>query len=248
MRLVALTGAGISAESGIPTFREAQTGLWERYDPMQLATPEAFRADPKLVWGWYQWRRKLCAEAEPNAGHRALVELERALESAPTESSAPERRSYSLVTQNVDGLHRRAGSQAIVEFHGNIHGNHCFDCGADGGEVALDVEGPPPCSACGGLLRPSVVWFGEAIPEDALQLSFEAVASCDLCLVVGTSSLVHPAAGLPDIALANGAEVVEINPEETPLTARATRSIRGTAAEVLPGLVDELVEGLMRRA
>jgi NAD-dependent protein deacetylase/lipoamidase len=228
-----LTGAGISAESGLPTFRGAQSGLWAQYDPMQLATPEAFQADPGLVWRWYQWRRGLVAEAEPNAGHRATAELEQRVTAAGGR--------FSLVTQNVDGLHRKAGSTDPIEFHGNLWHNHCFDCGESGGPVAQDLDAPPPCPDCGGLMRPSVVWFGEQIPEAAIERSFAAVQQCTTCIVVGTSSLVYPAAALPQVALEVGAEVIEVNPEETPLSRLASRSLRGTAVAVLPGLVEALV-------
>lgn len=228
--LLVLTGAGISADSGIPTFREARTGLWERYDPQELATPEAFRRDPALVYAWYHWRREHVAAAEPNAGHRAIAELEERLP------------RVSLVTQNVDGLHRQAGNRHVVEFHGNIREDRCFDCGRSAGEPrpGSDADGPPSCGACGGLLRPAVVWFGETIPEAALSAATQAVEDCDAVLVVGTSSLVYPAAALPDLALRRGAPAIEVNPDETPFTPRATVSLRGTAAEVLPPLVASL--------
>jgi len=238
--LCVLTGAGISAESGIPTFRGAQSGLWAKYDPTQLATPEGFRANPTLVWRWYQWRRSVVAEADPNAGHIAIADLEIALcERAPTSDDA--HRPFTLITQNVDGLHRKAGSSDPVEFHGNLWENHCDACERAAGRVALDIEEPPACPACGGLIRPSVVWFGETISERAIQRALQAVQSCSICLVVGTSSLVYPAAALPQVALEAGAEVIEVNPEATPLTPLVSRSIRGTAGEVLPGLVAELI-------
>ncbi len=199
-RFFVLTGAGVSAESGIPTFRDAQTGLWAKYDPLQLATPEAFQSDPKLVWRWYRWRRELAADAEPNPGHIALVELERLAE------------DFTLVTQNVDGLHARAGSRELVEFHGNLFVDRCFSCGArgDAGDDEL-----PVCSACGGLLRPGVVWFGESIPDEASHRAVEAARHCDAMLCVGTSSSVFPAAALTDIAHQADALTVEINPQPT---------------------------------
>lgn len=224
-KVVALTGSGISAESGIPTFREAQTGLWARYDPQQLATPEAFLRDPKLVWEWYEWRRKLVGEAEPNPGHRALADLE---ERVP---------GFTLVTQNVDGLHSRAGSGNAIELHGNILRTICS---AERIEVdpGQDEEKPPICPGCGAPLRPDVVWFGEMLPAGAMETASEAVRDCDVFLSIGTSSLVYPAASLPYEANTAGATVVEINPEDTPLTPQADYTLRGAAGEILPGLVE----------
>lgn len=223
-RVVALTGSGISAESGVPTFRDAQTGLWAKYDPQELATPEAFARDPKLVWQWYAWRRGLVGRARPNAGHAALVELER---------SVPE---FSLVTQNVDGLHRQAGSDHVVELHGNILRSRC-----PVENVTVEPHGAddllPLCPNCGSPLRPDVVWFGEALPAAGLEAASEAARSCDLFLSVGTSGLVYPAASLPYEALENGAIVVEVNPDRTPLSPNARFSMRGRAGEVLPRLV-----------
>jgi NAD-dependent deacetylase len=225
-----LTGSGISAESGVPTFREAQTGLWARYDPQQLATPEAFARDPGLVWQWYEWRRGLVAAAEPNAGHGALAELERRV---------PE---FTLVTQNVDGLHARAGNREVVELHGNITRSKCSKEGVIVREYA-DDEKPPPCPRCGAPLRPDVVWFGEMLPAGALEAASEAARGCDLFLSIGTSSLVYPAAALPYEALEHGATVVEVNPDETPLTGHADYALRGRAGEVLPELVRRALSG-----
>jgi NAD-dependent deacetylase len=223
-----LTGSGISAESGVPTFREAQTGLWEKYDPHELATPEAFLRDPELVWSWYRWRRNLVSRVDPNAGHLALVELAGHVE------------NLSLVTQNVDGLHQRAGSENVIEFHGNIFENRCFvECC-----VIRDVvsdDGVPTCPGCGGHLRPGVVWFGEAIPENALAGAMEAASGCDVFFSIGTSSLVWPAAGLVDTARAAGAVVVEINPNETPLSDSSDFCLGGNAGTVLPELVARLI-------
>lgn len=222
--VAALTGSGMSAESGVPTFRDAQTGLWAQYDPQQLATPEAFMRDPDLVWQWYEWRRKLVGEAQPNAGHHALAELERRVP------------DFTLATQNVDGLHRRAGSENVLELHGNILRTVCS---AEGIEVEPPSdETPPPCPNCGSPLRPDVVWFGEMLPEGIMEAAAEAARSCDVFLSVGTSSLVYPAASLPYETLSSGATVVEINPEETPLTRQVTYSLRGRAGEVLPELVE----------
>jgi NAD-dependent deacetylase len=220
-----LTGAGISAESGIPTFRDALTGLWEKFRPEELATPEAFEANPKLVWDWYAWRREIVAKAQPNAGHRALVALEQQCREHEVD--------FTLVTQNVDGLHRAAGSLRVVELHGNIRRVKCFDrhhpvdSWAEGDEV-------PACPRCGSLLRPDVVWFGEGLPPEALASAIAAARTCDVFLCVGTSTVVEPAASLPFIALEAGARVIEVNPQPTPLSARASVSLRGTAGGILP--------------
>jgi NAD-dependent deacetylase len=223
-RVVALTGSGISAESGVPTFREARLGLWARYDPLQLATPEAFERDPRLVWEWYEWRRKLVSEAEPNPGHRALAELE---------DRVP---NFTLVTQNVDGLHQEAGSENTIELHGNIRRTRCS---AEGLSVEPEETGvvPPICWNCGAPLRPDVVWFGEMLPSAALDAASEAARACDVFLSIGTSSLVYPAAALPHEALENDAILVEVNPGETPLTPHADHALRGGAGQVLPELL-----------
>ena len=222
--VVALTGSGISAESGVPTFREAQTGLWERYDPQQLAAPEAFERDPRLVWEWYEWRRRLVTEAEPNPGHLALAEFEWRVP------------SFTLVTQNVDGLHGRAGSRDAIELHGNILRTRCS---VERNVQEPDETGavPPLCPSCGAPLRPDVVWFGEMLPPRALEEASEVARGCDLFLSIGTSSLVYPAAALPYEALENGATLVEINAGETPLTGCADHVLRGRAGEILPELL-----------
>jgi len=219
-----LTGAGISAESGVPTFRDARQGLWEKYDPHQLATPEAFEENPQLIWQWYRWRRELVAAASPNPGHLALARL-------------PEYVSrFTLVTQNVDGLHQRAGSKDVVEFHGNLFADRCY---AEGCVIEHDQQAAVPvCPRCGAHLRPGVVWFGEAIPEEALNASFAAAEDCDVFLSVGTSSLVYPAAGLADIAKDHGAVVAEINPQPTILAETYDFSIAGKAGAALPELVE----------
>jgi NAD-dependent deacetylase len=210
----------------VPTFREAQTGLWARYDPLELATPDAFARDPELVWRWYQWRRELVANAAPNAGHHALAELA---------SLVPR---LTLVTQNVDGMHQRAGSPDVIEFHGNIFANRCF---ADGRIVeAQGDDGVPTCPYCGAHVRPGVVWFGEAIPEDALHAAFAAAGDCDVFLSVGTSALVYPAAGLGDVAREAGAVTIEVNPSPTGQSDTCTASLRGNAGDVLPKLVELL--------
>jgi NAD-dependent deacetylase len=226
-RVVAMTGSGVSAESGIPTFREAQTGLWERYDPQELATPEAFVRNPRLVWEWYEWRRHLVAEAEPNPGHWALAELGRRIP------------GFTLVTQNVDGLHGRAGSRNVIELHGNILRSKCSVEGEVVQPEEHDDSVPPRCTRCGAFLRPDVVWFGEMLPFKALEAASEAAHECDLFLSIGTSSLVYPAAALSHEALENDAVLVEINPEETPLSRHADYSVRGPAGEALPNLLHE---------
>jgi len=223
-----LTGAGISAESGVPTFRDAQQGLWSKYDPLDLATPEAFMRDPELVWRWYRWRRELVAGAEPNAGHRALAELRHLVP------------RLTLVTQNVDGLHQRAGSTDVIEFHGNLFSDRCF---AEGRPVDCDQESAvPQCPACGSPVRPGVVWFGEAIPESALNESFAAATDCDVFLSVGTSSLVYPAAGLGELAHASGAVTIEINPNPTAQSQSFTAALGGNAGTVLPKLLESLTQ------
>lgn len=223
--VVALTGAGVSAESGIATFRDAQTGLWERFDPRELATPSAFARNPKLVWDWYAWRRERVATAEPNDGHRALAALER---------RAPE---FLLITQNVDGLHRRAGTARIVELHGNIARVKCSREGTivDHWETSRDEV--PRCANCGALLRPDVVWFEEALPAAALATAEHAARECDVLLVAGTSAEVHPAAALPEHARRSGATIVEINTTPTALSATADYVLRGPSGIVLPALV-----------
>ena len=221
-----LTGSGISAESGVPTFREAQTGLWARFDPEQLATPEAFARDPRLVWEWCTWRRELVQKAAPNPGHEALAELERHVP------------SFALITQNVDGLHRRAGSRNVIELHGNIRRSKCSREGIIVEPHEDDTGVPPSCPRCGAHLRPDVVWFGETLPAGAFAEAFDAARDCNLFLSVGTSGLVQPAASLPFEALRRGAVVVEVNPNDTPLTRHASYALRGLAGEVLPDLVE----------
>jgi len=223
-----LTGAGVSAESGVPTFRDAQQGLWAQYDPMELATPEAFQRDPELVWRWYRWRRELVSKAEPNAGHRALAELQ---------DLVPR---LTLVTQNVDGLHQRAGSRDVIEFHGNIFSNRCFARCNDDRLVDRDDATVPACPDCGAPARPGVVWFGEGIPEVALNASFAAAADCDVFLSVGTSSIVYPAAGLGTIAHESGAMTVEVNPNPTEQSGGFTSTLRDNAAVILPKLIELL--------
>lgn len=220
-----LTGAGISAESGIPTFRDAQTGLWAQYRPEQLATPEAFMRDPRLVWEWYAWRRELVSRAAPNPGHFALATLQQ---------HVPQ---VTVITQNVDGFHQQAGSQTVIELHGNITRTKCFDDNTIVDQWPETDEVPPPCPSCNGLLRPDVVWFGESLPVEALTTAYAATTSCDLFFSIGTSALVHPAASLPYEALQRGIRVVEINPDATPLTGDVHYSLRGPSGVVLPDLL-----------
>lgn len=224
--VAALTGAGVSAESGVPTFRDAQTGLWARYDPMALATPEAFQRDPALVWRWYRWRRELIAQARPNPGHHALAELENRLD------------PFTLITQNVDGLHRAAGSRNVHALHGDIGRTVCsrerLPMDDDG-----DSDHPPRCPRCGAAGRPDVVWFGEALPADALQAAFEAARSSELFFSIGTSTAVEPAASLPWIALEAGATVVEVNPQPTALSKHAHHVLAGPSGQFLERLVRE---------
>lgn len=228
--VVAFTGAGMSAESGVPTFRDAQTGLWQRYDPADLATPEAFERDPGLVWSWYSWRRERVAAAAPHAGHLALAEWEQRVP------------GFVVATQNVDGLHQQAGSRRVLELHGNIHRNICS---AERGVVTDPVpaeagDQPPRCPQCAAPVRPDVVWFGEALPEQAWQAAIRAAGEADVLLSIGTSGLVQPAASIPLMALEQGAAVIEINPEPTPISERVTVSLRGPAAELLPQLLEEV--------
>lgn len=238
-RVVVLTGAGVSAESGVPTFRGEQ-GLWRSHRPEELATPEAFARDPELVWAWYRWRRELIAGCDPNPGHHALARL------------ALRQDGVTLVTQNVDGLHHRAaraeaGSVGAedprpaypLEVHGAIHRNRCSGCGrrTDAVSPSAPTPDPPSCTECGALLRPDVVWFGESLDPRVIGAAQEAAISADVCLVVGTSALVYPAAALPEVTLRSGGRIVEVNLEPTPLSNRAHVSIRGRAAEVLPDVV-----------
>jgi len=222
--VAALTGAGISAESGIPTFRGAG-GLWREYRAEDLATPEAFARDPKLVWEWYDWRRGVIAAAEPNGGHRALAELERRVP------------NFNLITQNVDGLHDRAGSRRILKVHGDIWTVRCTVCGRERQDLRVKIPDLPPRCACGGVERPGVVWFGEALPGNVWARAEAAAHDADLFLIVGTSAVVYPAAGLADLAKSGAARVVEINIAETPVTHRVDASLRGPAAEILPQLL-----------
>jgi NAD-dependent deacetylase len=227
-KLAVFTGAGISKESGIPTFREPETGLWAQYDPMQLATPEAYRKDPAFVWSWYEHRFGVAADAEPNPGHLAIAELESLLP------------RVVIITQNIDGLHQRAGSSQVIELHGSMHSFRCIDgrhrgyCWED---FADQEEKPPRCPECGDFLRPEVVWFGEGLPPDALNAAQRLSAGCDVMLIVGTSGVVYPAAAMPMIAKEAGATVIDVNPERDALAQTCDLFLRGPGGEVLPELV-----------
>jgi NAD-dependent deacetylase len=231
--LVVFTGAGVSAESGIPTFRDALTGLWSNFDAEALATPQAFRKDPAFVWGWYEWRRMKVQRAQPNPGHLAIAEMER------------QTKRFTLITQNVDDLHERAGSSAPVHLHGRINRPYCFSCGEPftyAAGITEEPEGgrrldPPRCAKCGGLIRPGVVWFGESLPSDEWDVAYEAAQDCDVFLCVGTSSLVQPAAQLTMMAIQNGAVTIQVNPNATDLDSRVTLNLNGPSGKMLPLLI-----------
>jgi NAD-dependent deacetylase len=230
-RVVAFTGAGISAESGVPTFRSAD-GIWKKMRPEELASMDGFLRNPALVWDWYAHRKRIIAEVEPNPGHHALVKME---EHFP---------AFAVVTQNIDNLHRRAGSRTVYELHGNIERNYCMKCGTSyANEQVLAMEGVPTCTACGGNIRPDVVWFGEMLPEDQWELSVRATQSADLFFSIGTSAVVYPAASLPHVARHAGAFLVEVNPEPTPLTPDADEFLQGASGTVLPLVCDAIEQG-----
>lgn len=224
-RIAVLTGAGVSAESGVPTFRDALTGLWSQFNREELATREAFQRNPKLVWEWYAYRRELTGQAKPNAGHYALAEMER------------HAREFLLITQNIDGLHQRAGSRNLIELHGNIQRMKCFQEDVPVTPWHDDGQVPPRCPRCGACLRPDVVWFGEMLSPMALDEAFRAARSCDVFFSIGTSGVVEPAASLPFTAMRNGAVVVEVNPQETPLSGSATLRIAAASGAALPRIV-----------
>ncbi|MBB2944321.1 NAD-dependent deacetylase [Actinoplanes lutulentus] len=238
-RVVVFTGAGISAESGVPTFRDALTGLWERFDAQSLATPQAFQDDPDLVWGWYEWRRHRVSTVHPNPGHLAVAAMKNAV----------------VITQNVDDLHERAGSADTVHLHGSLFMPRCSQCGEAAALPSTTGEPdegrrvwPPSCVRCAGLIRPGVVWFGEALPEAALEAAARAASDCDVLLTVGTSGMVYPAAEIPRLAARSGAAVIQVNPQPTPLDSVALVNLRGSAAQVLPDLAarawpDQAAEG-----
>jgi len=222
--IAALTGAGVSAESGVPTFR-GSSGLWKQYRAEDLATPGAFARDSRLVWEWYDWRRGLIAQAQPNAGHRALVQLE---ERVP---------SFTLITQNVDGLHELAGSRNVLEVHGSIWNVRCISCARERVDRRTPLPEIPPKCDCGAVLRPGIVWFGEPLPQRVWQDAEAAARTAEVFLLIGTSSVVYPAAGLAQIAKASGARVVEINIAETVLSESIDEFLQGPSGELLPQLI-----------
>lgn len=228
--IVVLTGAGISAESGVPTFR-GEGGLWRNFRPEELATPQAFKRDPKLVWEWYTWRRELVSKCEPNAAHRTLVEMEVVV----TAAMSGDAQAFTLITQNVDGLHEAAGSQNVVTLHGSLWSMRCVREGRRFEDRRLKMGNYLlRCPNCDAPLRPDVVWFGEMLDETVLQKAYEASERARTMIVIGTSALVHPAASLPIIAKRNSARLIEVNPEETPLSPYVDETLRGPAAVELP--------------
>ena len=225
-----LTGAGVSAESGIPTFRGAD-GLWRNYSAQELATPHAFQNDPALVWEWYHWRQGLILKASPNAAHYALTKLEAIFE------------RFLLLTQNVDNMHRRAGSQKVLELHGNIFRTRCLSCGRKTEHTGIKgVQDDIPKCSCGGLLRPDVVWFGEAIPQDTWQESLDFLRGTGVAMICGTSGVVWPAAAIPQLAMDHGIRTIEVNPEPTPVSSMVDVSIRAKAGVALPLLVKKIID------
>ncbi len=228
-RVVVITGAGVSAESRIPTYRDKMEGLWASFDFQKLATPEAFAADPETVSRWYDFRRSKCLEAEPNPGHVALAQLERDVEGRGGR--------FTLLTQNVDRLHQRAGSRRVVELHGNIIEWRCTKTGRRVANLPVPLERFPMESEAGGLLRPDVVWFGESLPEEAVAAAYEACGECEVFVSVGTSAVVFPAAGFIQIARGAGAVTVEVNRDRTPISAGVDFSLQGLSGEILPRLV-----------
>lgn len=220
-KVVVLTGAGISAESGVPTFR-GEKGLWKNLRPEDLASPFAFQQNPKLVWEWYDWRRNLIKPLKPNKGHKVIASIEK------------KKPNFTLITQNVDGLHQKAGNKSSIELHGNIWKMRCTEEKTVTENLESPLKNIPPICNCGAMLRPHIVWFGESLPSEAIQSSYQVAEECDLMLVIGTSALVQPAASLPGIAQSTGAYVVEVNAEETPISKQVDDSYIGKAGEVLP--------------
>lgn len=228
-KVAVLTGAGISAESGVPTFR-GEEGLWKKYRPEELANFDAFMRNPKLVWEWYNFRKKLISEVKPNPGHFALAELENLVQ------------DFWLITQNIDSLHWKAGNRNIFELHGNIMRSRCIECDRKSETVELKEEGDLPRCVCGGIMRPDVVWFGEMLPQDIISSAFEVAGRCDLFFSIGTSAVVQPAASLPIVAKRAGAFVVEINVEPTVISGSVDESILGMSGTVLPKILKEAWE------
>jgi NAD-dependent deacetylase len=234
VHIAVLSGAGISAESGVPTFRDDGTGLWAQYDPYEISSTDGWQKHPERVWAWYLWRHHLVKEVAPNDGHRAVAAWQDYAE-------------VTVITQNVDDLHERAGSKTVHHLHGSLAEFWCDTCGSRYHGPLPDMAEPvlekmPPSCECGGLIRPGIVWFGEQLPDEPWQAAVEAVACADIVVVVGTSGVVYPAAGLPEVALARGAVVIEVNPEPTPLSEAATAYIRQPAGAALPTLLQRLPE------
>lgn len=236
-KVVFFTGAGISADSGIPTYREKLSGIWAGYDPRDLETAKAFREDPALVWGWYLWRRLRFAQAEPNAAHLAVARM------------AGSQRQVSVITQNIDNLHERAGSLNVVHLHGSLAMPKCFACHRPGvvspdqsavPDIGALIE-PPRCQRCNGKMRPAVVWYGEDLPPQAWKAALLLVKDCDLMISVGTSGIVMPAAGLPDLALASGASVIHVNKADVAMGDEREFMLMGAAADVLPMLLERIL-------
>lgn len=235
-RVVVFTGAGISAESGIPTFRDGKGSLWKRFDARTLATPEAFGENPAMVWGWYEYRRAAIGHAQPNGAHLAVAQLSRHVS------------KLDLITQNVDDLHERAGSPDVIHLHGRLDKARCHDCGLDWEHPCAtpdlpqdDAPVPPPnCTRCGGPIRPGVVWFGEALPEHDWRRAMEVAEQCDVLISIGTSSMVYPAAELPHRARTQGARVIQVNPAPTPMDAVCDFNLRGDAGLVMPAVLTAL--------
>ncbi len=223
-RVAVLTGAGVSAESGVPTFR-GEEGLWRNFRAEELATPEAFSRDPKLVWEWYDWRRSLIAPLKPNPGHGAVYQMEKKYS------------EFLLITQNVDGLHRTAGSAKMVELHGNIWRTRCTSDGVVKENRDVPLKEIPPLCECGAMLRPHIVWFGESLDPAVLQKAFDACQNCDVFIVAGTSAVVQPAASMAGIAKQSGAFVIEVNPDQTPITSEVDEHLQGKSGEILPQLI-----------
>jgi NAD-dependent deacetylase len=232
VRIAVLSGAGISAESGVPTFRDDKNGLWAKFDPYELSSVQGWQEHPERVWAWYLWRHHLVQATEPNDGHRAVAAWQ-------------DHAEVTVVTQNVDNLHERAGSSPVHHLHGSLFEFRCASCGSVYSGPLEDVPEPvleltPPNCGCGGLIRPDIVWFGEGLPDRPWDAAVEGVSTADVVVVVGTSAVVYPAAGLPELALARGAVVVEVNPEPTPLSSSATITLRESAGTALPTLLQRL--------
>ena len=233
--VAALTGAGISAESGVPTFRGSD-GLWSKLKPEELANFDAFLRNPELVSEWYKHRREVTRVAKPNAAHYALVEMEKIF------------RHFTLITQNIDNLHRRAGSQNILELHGNIERNYCIDCGKRYDRIDFDNNDSFKCGKCGGLIRPDIVWFGEILPSEQWELAEKASEDADVMFVIGTSAVVYPAAQLPTTVKRNGGMIIEINKERTPVSEYADVFIQGSASEIMTDLITEIKETISEKS